>query len=86
MPVPQISFTDVTDQSGVAHASGTYGASWGDVDGDRWSQDSKRIHFGLASAISASLAIKWPSGLVQSFPDVGVDKVYQATEGEAALK
>ena len=34
----------------------------------RWSQDSKRIHFGLASATSVSLVVKWPSGLVQTFP------------------
>ena len=27
-------FTDVTDKSGVAHSSETYGASWGDVNGD----------------------------------------------------
>ena len=33
-PLPPIGFTDVTDQAGVAHASETYGASWGDVNGD----------------------------------------------------
>src|SRR3954470_24912396 len=27
-------FTDVTNASGVAHSSETYGASWGDVNGD----------------------------------------------------
>ncbi len=31
---PAIGFTDVTDNSGVAHASETYGASWGDLNGD----------------------------------------------------
>ena len=30
----QIAFTDVTKASGVAHSSETYGASWGDLDGD----------------------------------------------------
>ena len=30
----QTSFTDVTDASGVAHFSETYGASWGDLNGD----------------------------------------------------
>ena len=32
--VPPTGFTDVTDTSGVAHASETYGASWGDVNAD----------------------------------------------------
>jgi len=30
----QTSFTDVTATSGVAHVSETYGASWGDLNGD----------------------------------------------------
>ena len=30
----QIAFTDVTDAAGVAHSSESYGASWGDLDGD----------------------------------------------------
>jgi hypothetical protein len=47
----------------------------------RWSQDSKRIHFGLASATSVSLTVKWPSGLVQTFPSVAADKLYKLTEG-----
>jgi len=47
----------------------------------RWSQDSKRIHFGLAGASSVSLTIKWPSGLVQTFPNVAANKVYTVTEG-----
>ena len=30
----QISFTDVTAQSGMTHSSETFGASWGDLNGD----------------------------------------------------
>jgi VCBS repeat protein len=30
----QTAFTDVTNSSGLAHVSETYGASWGDVNGD----------------------------------------------------
>jgi hypothetical protein len=52
----------------------------------RWSQDSKRIHFGLASATSVSLTVKWPSGLVQTFPSVAANKLYTLTEGAAAPK
>jgi hypothetical protein len=47
----------------------------------RWAQDSKRIHFGLAGATSASITVKWPSGLVQTFPSVAANKVYKITEG-----
>ena len=36
----------------------------------RWSEDSKRMHFGLAGATTVSLTVKWPSGLVQTFPSV----------------
>ena len=49
----------------------------------RWSQDSKRIDFGLAGATSVSLTVKWPSGLVQTFPDVAANKLYTITEGMA---
>jgi hypothetical protein len=49
----------------------------------RWSQDSRRIHFGLATATSVSLTVKWPSGLVQTFPSVAADKLYTITEGMA---
>jgi hypothetical protein len=49
----------------------------------RWSQDSKRIHFGLAGATSVSLTVKWPSGLVQTFADLPANKLYTLTEGAA---
>ena len=49
----------------------------------RWSQDSRRIHFGLASATSVSLTVKWPGGLVQTFPSVAADKLYTIAEGMA---
>ena len=52
----------------------------------RWSQDSKRIHFGLAGAATVSLTVKWPSGLVQTFPGVAANKVYKVTEGMASLR
>ena len=49
----------------------------------RWSQDSRRIHFGLAGATSVSITVKWPSGLVQTFPNVAANKLYTVTEGMA---
>jgi hypothetical protein len=50
----------------------------------RWAQDSKRIHFGLASATTVSLTIDWPSGLIQTFQNVAANKVYILTEGATA--
>jgi hypothetical protein len=46
----------------------------------RWSQDAKRIHFGLAGATAADITIKWPSGLVQTFPGVAANQLYKVTE------
>jgi hypothetical protein len=50
----------------------------------RWSQDSKRIHFGLAGNTGVSLTVDWPSGLEQTFQNVAADHVYTITEGAAA--
>jgi hypothetical protein len=47
----------------------------------RWSQDSKRAHFGLRWAKSVNLRVEWPSGAVQTFNDVAPNKVYTITEG-----
>ena len=47
----------------------------------RWSQDAKRLHFGLAGATSVSLSVKWPNGAIQTFADVPANRLYQLTEG-----
>jgi hypothetical protein len=49
----------------------------------RWSQDAKRIHFGLRGSATVGLTIKWPSGAVQSFPSVPANKLFRITEGVA---
>ena len=51
----------------------------------RWSQDSKRLHFGLAGATSVSLTVKWPSGLVQTFQSVAANKLYTLTDGASPM-
>jgi hypothetical protein len=51
----------------------------------RWSQDSKRLHFGLAGAARATVRVEWPSGTVQTFNDVAANRLYRITEGNAAL-
>ena len=47
----------------------------------RWSQDAKRMHFGLAGAAAANITVTWPSGTVQTFPNVAANKLYRITEG-----
>jgi hypothetical protein len=48
----------------------------------RWSQDAKRIHFGLAGAQSVSLTVKWPSGGTQTFANVAANRLYSITEDD----
>lgn len=47
----------------------------------RWSQNHGRQHFGLAGNAVVDLRIEWPSGLVDTHPDVPADRVYRVTEG-----
>ncbi len=50
------------------------------------SQGDPRLLFGLGdSARADSIEIRWPSGLVQSFPGVDARTSWLATEGEPAL-
>ncbi|HUL98468.1 MAG TPA: FG-GAP-like repeat-containing protein [Mycobacterium sp.] len=46
----------------------------------RWSQDARRIHFGLAGASAVNLTVKWPSGATQTFANVAANRVYQIAE------
>ena len=48
----------------------------------RWSQDSKRIHFGLGSNTSADITIEWPDGTSDSFTGVSSDQLYLAVQGD----
>ncbi len=47
----------------------------------RWSQNYQRIHFGLAGNTSVNLRVEWPSGLVDTFNNVGSNHLYRVTEG-----
>lgn len=49
----------------------------------RWSQDSMRTHFGLAGASTVTLRVEWPSGTVQTLPNVATNKLYRLTESAA---
>jgi hypothetical protein len=47
----------------------------------RWSQDMKRLHFGVAGATTASVRVEWPSGATQNFTNVATNRLYRITEG-----
>jgi hypothetical protein len=46
----------------------------------RWSQDAKRLHFGLARFGTVDLRVEWPSGHVQWHRGVAANRVYRITE------
>jgi ASPIC and UnbV/FG-GAP-like repeat len=50
----------------------------------RWAQDAKRIHFGLAANTVATITVKWPSGVVQTFANVASNRLYRITENIAS--
>lgn len=47
----------------------------------RWSQNSRRIHFGLGNNTTADIVVRWPNGSEQTFAGVTANNVYVATEG-----
>ncbi len=46
-----------------------------------YSASDFRLHFGLGSAKTAKLEIRWPSGLKQTFPDVAANRILTLREG-----
>jgi len=51
------------------------------------SSNDTRLHFGLGmSASIKNLEVRWPSGLIQSFQNVGADAIYEITEGQEIRK
>ena len=47
-----------------------------------YSSHDKRPLFGLGAAKSAAVVVKWPSGRVETFPELAADQSYVVTEGE----
>ncbi len=45
------------------------------------SVNDRRLHFGLGSAASVDLEIRWPLGLIERFPGVAADRLIHVTEG-----
>ena len=52
----------------------------------RWSQDSKRAHFGLAGATSVDLRVVWPNGTAQTFSGLPTNRVYRITQGQSGYQ
>ena len=51
------------------------------------SSNDTRLHFGLGmSASIKNLEVRWPSGLIQSFQNVGADAIYEINEGQEIRK
>jgi len=54
--------------------------------GSYYSQNDLRLHFGLDQATSVDLVeIRWPSGQVDNFKDLGANKLYTVLEGGKLL-
>jgi len=41
-----------------------------------------RLHFGLGSASTADVEVRWPSGQVEKLPGVAADRLIHITEGQ----
>ena len=55
--------------------------------GSYLSSNDTRLHFGLGKNASIrNMEVRWPSGLIQNFTDVGADAVYEITEGQLPRK
>jgi hypothetical protein len=52
----------------------------------RWSQNQRRIHFGLADNTTVNLKVNWPSGRVDTFSNVASNRIYIVTEGAPTLQ
>jgi hypothetical protein len=51
-----------------------------------YSVNDRRLHFGLGSAATADLTIRWTSGSVDTFPKVAADQLVVIREGAGIVK
>ena len=66
----------VTSSNGVAYRQNNGGGG-----GEYASQGSQPLHFGLGAATTATVVVKWPSGVVDTLQGVTVDQIITVTEG-----
>jgi hypothetical protein len=50
------------------------------------SVNDRRLHFGLGTAASASLEIRWPDGTVEAVPEVPADRLVVIREGSGVVR
>jgi len=50
----------------------------------RWSQNHKRLHFGLAQNTQTDIEVRWPNGDVDNFYNMEVDQLYSITQGSSS--
>ena len=50
----------------------------------RWSQNHMRVHVGLGSNPNASIEVRWPSGVVNTYSNLNAGTIYKLTENGAA--
>jgi hypothetical protein len=79
--VGTLSERDATGARVFATANGVTQLRVQDGGYHRWSQNMKRLHFGLAGAAQVNVRVEWPSGTVQTFNGVATNKLYRVTEG-----
>ena len=51
----------------------------------RWSQDSKRAHFGLVNNTTVDIRVVWPGNTQQTFQGARADRLYRITEGSGIV-
>ncbi len=66
----------VTTSDGVSYQQHDGGGG-----GHYASQGSQPLHFGIGAAASASVEVRWPSGLVNTLPSVAANSTVTITEG-----
>ncbi len=61
-----------------------YRQATGDAGGMYFSQSVLPVHFGIGAAASATITIKWPSGVTDTIADVAANSTITAIEGGAS--
>ena len=51
-----------------------------------YSANDRRLHFGLGTAVSADLTIRWPNGVTETVRNVAADHLVVVREGAGILR
>ena len=50
------------------------------------SSNDPRLHFGLGSATTADVQVRWPDGKTETFPHIAADQLLTLREGHGIVK